>query len=438
MTQYSSSSPITISSNINDNNYIDSQIGSGSGSFQNDGVLSNNDGGGGSGNTKHQVWPPHIEAAEFDRLHKLLSAALLARKAQMKKQTRLTICEGHDGTKTSNGEKPDLAGLGEFLQPLNEVIVKANALTEEWRSDFFNHLKSAADSLMALAWIAYYGKDCGTSLPIAHVEESWQMPEFYNNKILVECKSKDPDHVEWAKALKELYVPGLRDYVKSIYLLGSGWSLTGKTNVSAPAQASLKAPPPGAPAPPPTLTGSLFSSDCSKAPASRLKARMAAAKSKNRTDKTGIVAASGKEIRTDPSSFSKTGPPKLELQMGRKWVVENQIGRNNLVIDDCDSKQVLDAKIPYYKSKVILRHVQNLKLLELLRFWRKVNNITVDKCTKMAVAFMDVVAACEIVSCDGVEVQCQRELELPQQFISVFKDGQFLTSRLALRSLIEK
>jgi len=58
-------------------------------------------------------------------------------------------------------QKPDLAGLGEFLKPLNEVIVKANALTEGRRSDFFNHLKAAADSLAALAWIAYTGKDCG-------------------------------------------------------------------------------------------------------------------------------------------------------------------------------------------------------------------------------------------------------------------------------------
>ncbi|KAK9000455.1 hypothetical protein V6N11_080953 [Hibiscus sabdariffa] len=34
----------------------------------------------------------------------------------------------------------------------------------------------------------------------------------------------------------------------------------------------------------------------------------------------------------------------------------------------------------------------------------KVNNITIDKCTKMGV---DVVAACEVVNCNGVEVQCQ-------------------------------
>ncbi|KAL0399103.1 UNVERIFIED_CONTAM: Altered inheritance of mitochondria protein 32 [Sesamum radiatum] len=51
-----------------------------------------------------QVWPPRIEAAEFDRLPRLLAAALAARKPDMKRQTRLTICEGRDGTETSNGD----------------------------------------------------------------------------------------------------------------------------------------------------------------------------------------------------------------------------------------------------------------------------------------------------------------------------------------------
>lgn len=58
-------------------------------------------------------------------------------------------------------QKPDLQGLAQFLAPLNEVITKANALTEGRRSDYFNHLKTVADSLTALAWIAYTGKDCG-------------------------------------------------------------------------------------------------------------------------------------------------------------------------------------------------------------------------------------------------------------------------------------
>ncbi|KAK1296355.1 hypothetical protein QJS10_CPB15g01024 [Acorus calamus] len=116
-----------------------SQIGSAAGSFQNDvGPLGGGDsGGGGSGSSsdaefgfgraefgqsplagtvqiyeRHvflcyktpDVWPAHVEAAEFDRLPRLLSAALLARKGEMKRQTRLTICEGEDGTETSNGD----------------------------------------------------------------------------------------------------------------------------------------------------------------------------------------------------------------------------------------------------------------------------------------------------------------------------------------------
>ncbi|RVX14693.1 hypothetical protein CK203_012006 [Vitis vinifera] len=113
-----SSSPITVSSAEGDSFLLEpaSQIGSASGSFQNEGLLSGGDGTSDAefgfsrpdfrqsplaGTVqlydrhvflcyKHpQVWPPRIEAAEFDRLPRLLSAALMARKSEMKKQ----VCE---------------------------------------------------------------------------------------------------------------------------------------------------------------------------------------------------------------------------------------------------------------------------------------------------------------------------------------------------------
>ncbi|VFQ71853.1 unnamed protein product [Cuscuta campestris] len=305
-------------------------------------------------------------------------------------------------------KKPDVKGLSEFLKPLNDVIMKASSMTEGRRSDFFNHLKAAADSLAALAWIAYTGKDCGMSMPIAHVEESWQMAEFYNNKILVEYRNKDPNHVEWAKALKELYLPGLREYVKTHYPLGPVWNATGRTYVSPPAKV------PGiTPAPPAPPSASLFNTESPKPSSSHPKKGMAAVfeeissgkqvtsglrkvtddmKTKNRADRTGIVGAGEKDNRVKSPSFSKAGPPKLELQMGRKWVVENQIGKKNLVIDDCDSKQ----SVYIFGCKDSVLQIQG-----------KVNNITIDKCTKMGVVFSDVVAAFEIVNCSGVEVQCQ-------------------------------
>ncbi|KAK6120956.1 hypothetical protein DH2020_045296 [Rehmannia glutinosa] len=382
------------------------------------------------------------------------------------------------GCSSTDLQKPDMAGLVDFLRPLNEVITKASALTEGRRSDFFHHLKTGADSLAALAWIAYTGKDCGMSMPTAHVEESWQMAEFYSNKILVEYRNKDANHVEWAKALKELYVPGLRDYVKSHYPLGPVWSSTGKTV----AAAQVKAPTPAGPAPPPPPPASLFSSETAQPSSSRPKEGMAAVfqeinsgkpvtsglrkvtadmKTKNRTDRTGVVSISEKESRAGSTSISKTGAPKLELQMGRKWVVENQIGRNDLVIDDCDAKQ----SVYVFGCKNSVLQIQG-----------KVNNITVDKCTKMGVVFKDVVAACEIVNCNSVEVQCQGsaptisidntggcqlylskdsleasittakssevnvlvpasetdgdwgEHALPQQYVHIYKDGQFVTT----------
>ncbi|KAL8542934.1 hypothetical protein ACS0TY_003706 [Phlomoides rotata] len=375
--------------------------------------------------------------------------------------------------KIKQTQKPDMTRLVEFLEPLNKVISKASALTEGRRSDYFHHTKTGADSLAALAWIAYTGKDCGMSMPIAHVEESWQMAEFYCNKVLVEYRNKDANHVEWAKALKELYVPGLRDYVKSHYPFGPVWSATGKIAATSPAKA---------PAPPPPPPASIFSSETAKPSSSAPKVGMSAVfeeinsgkpvtsglkkvtaimKTKNRADRSGIVTASEKESNAGSPAFSKSGPPKLELQMGRKWVVENQIGRNNLLIDDCDSKQ----SVYVYGCKNSVLQIQG-----------KVNNITIDKCTKMGVVFKDVVAACEVVNCHGVEVQCQGsaptisvdntagcqlylskdaleasittaksseinvlvpgseaggdwvEHALPQQYIHIYKDGQFVTT----------
>ncbi|XP_058112720.1 altered inheritance of mitochondria protein 32-like isoform X4 [Magnolia sinica] len=172
-----SSSPIPVSdaadSFLADQN---SQIGSASGSFQNDGLLSAGGGDGGSDvefgflrpefrqgplvgtvqiYERHvflcyknpQVWPPHVEAAEFDRLPRLLSAAMTARKGEMKKLTRLTICEEHDGTETSNGDVlifPNMIryrGLTHFDVDtfVEEVLVKDT----EWRPGTSETLKGS-------------------------------------------------------------------------------------------------------------------------------------------------------------------------------------------------------------------------------------------------------------------------------------------------------
>jgi adenylyl cyclase-associated protein len=96
-------------------------------------------------------------------------------------------------------------------------------------------------------------------------------PYFYcDDQVLVEYRNKDPNHVEWVKALKELYIPGLRDYVKSFHPLGPVWSQTGKVVVPSKANAS------GAPSAPPPPPASLFSSESSQASSSKPKVGMSA------------------------------------------------------------------------------------------------------------------------------------------------------------------
>ncbi|KAL9670386.1 hypothetical protein QQ045_007937 [Rhodiola kirilowii] len=250
--------------------------------------------------------------------------------------------------------------------------MKAGAMAEGKPSDFFNHLKSAADSLSALAWIAYTGKDCGKRYAMDALNFSeGDISEVFIDSfvffmfvggtgfgsflvcgVLVEYKGKDPNHVE---AMKELYVPGLRDYVKSHYPLGPVWNASGKAHFSDQKM-------PGPPTPPPPSASVFTASSSAVSSSAQPKAGMSAVfqeisskpltagesleqkvtddmQTKNRTDRTGVVGTSEKEAHARAISNQKTGPPKLELQMGRKWVVENQIGNKNLVIDDCDPKQ---------------------------------------------------------------------------------------------------
>eukprot|EP00250_Pteridium_aquilinum_P017401 c23613_g3_i1 orf=212-1387(+) len=51
-----------------------------------------------------QSWPALVEAADFDRLPRSLAVTIKMRKSEMTKRTRLTVCEGRDGTESSNGD----------------------------------------------------------------------------------------------------------------------------------------------------------------------------------------------------------------------------------------------------------------------------------------------------------------------------------------------
>jgi len=58
-------------------------------------------------------------------------------------------------------QRPDGTDMQKVVQPLGEALTKAHSLTEGKRSDAFNHQKAVAESLSALTWVCYSGKDCG-------------------------------------------------------------------------------------------------------------------------------------------------------------------------------------------------------------------------------------------------------------------------------------
>jgi len=82
-------------------------------------------------------------------------------------------------------------------------------------------------------------------------------------------------------------------------------------------------------------------------------------------------------------------PPKLTLE-GSKWVVEYQVGNKNIVISDTEPKQTCYI----YRCSNSTVQIQG-----------KINAITLDDCTKVAVVFENVVASFEAVNCRSIEVQ---------------------------------
>ncbi|KAI5073251.1 hypothetical protein GOP47_0011264 [Adiantum capillus-veneris] len=77
-------------------------------------------------------WPSVVEGADSDRLPRFLAAAIKSRKNEMMKKTRLIVCEGRDGTDSSNGDVmifPDMVryrGLTHFDVDtfVDEVLVR--------------------------------------------------------------------------------------------------------------------------------------------------------------------------------------------------------------------------------------------------------------------------------------------------------------------------
>jgi len=70
-------------------------------------------------------------------------------------------------------------------------------------------------------------------------------------------------------------------------------------------------------------------------------------KTKNRADRSGVVvpvsapSKGGAAAGAGKAGVAARGPPRFELEAGRKWVVENQTGNRGIVIEETDPKQTV-------------------------------------------------------------------------------------------------
>lgn len=135
--------------------------------------------------------------------------------------------------------------------------------------------------------------------------------------------------------------------------------------------------------------------------ASRLRKVTADMKTKNDPNRrSGVVRADdGKAASTAASAAASTKgqgakavPRRVELEQGRKWVVQGVVDEQ-VEVTDTDPRH----SVYVYACRGATVTIKG-----------KVNAISVDACAKVGVAFDGVVAGVEAVRCTGVELQCVR------------------------------
>ncbi|KAG2497073.1 hypothetical protein HYH03_005069 [Edaphochlamys debaryana] len=328
--------------------------------------------------------------------------------------------------------------LQALLAPVAEAMGAVAAAAEARRVTCVNHLRVLAEAVAGLGFLAYTGPGAGMPPPRQLVADAWQSAEFYSNKLMMEFRGKDDSQVEWAKALKA-FMQQLEQFVVRNCPTGLRFdpngkplaaALAGAPSTSAPAPAASAPAPAPAPArkpgpPPPPPPGPppkpLSPEELSKAgggagakagggDVSKLFAELSKGegitsglrkvtddmKAKNRPDRTGAVpggsgsgAAAAGAAAGGPAKAAPVGPPKLELQ-GAKWVVENHVGRSDLVIENDAPKN----SIYVYGCRDSVLQVEG-----------KVNAISLDKCVKVGVVFGDVISVVEAVNCNSIQLQ---------------------------------
>ncbi|NXA81947.1 CAP2 protein, partial [Thryothorus ludovicianus] len=259
----------------------------------------------------------------------------------------------------------------------------------------------------------HFYKHDASPKPGPYVKEMNDAATFYTNRVLKDYKNSDTRHVDWVKSYLNIWSE-LQAYIKEHHTTGLTWSKTGP--VASPmsmrsvvTSGSCISPPPPPPGPPP-----IFDTDTAKDEGTAARSALFAQLNQGeaitkglrhvsddqKTHKNPSLRAQGPPVRSPTKSHtpSPTSPknspqqnhaPVLELE-GKKWRVEYQEDKNDLVINNTELKQVA------YIFKC------NKSTLQIKG---KINSITIDNCKKFGLVFDNVVGIVEVINSRDIQIQ---------------------------------
>ncbi|XP_023065568.1 adenylyl cyclase-associated protein 2 isoform X1 [Piliocolobus tephrosceles] len=311
----------------------------------------------------------------------------------------------------SQYQQPHENDVATLLKPISEKIQEIQTFRERNRgSNMFNHLSAVSESIPALGWIAVSPK------PGPYVKEMNDAATFYTNRVLKDYKHSDLRHVDWVKSYLNIWSE-LQAYIKEHHTTGLTWSKTGPVASTVSAFSVLSSGPglpPPPPPPPPPGPPPLFENEGKKEESSPSRSALFAQLNQGeaitkglrhvtddqKTYKNPSLRAQGGQTRSPTKSHtpSPTSPkshpsqkhaPVLELE-GKKWRVEYQEDRNDLVISETELKQV--AYI--FKCEKSTLQIKG-----------KVNSIIIDNCKKLGLVFDNVVGIVEVINSQDIQIQ---------------------------------
>jgi adenylyl cyclase-associated protein len=279
------------------------------------------------------------------------------------------------------------------------------------RSPEFNKLMTIKSGTEAFTWILASGR------PHDFVKECSDQSLFYANRVRKDGGDKEKD---WVKCFLQL-MTALQSYIKEYHSAGLMWK--GKAKIGAgsagggapPPPMAGPPPPPPAGAPPPSSadgassggerqTAALFSQlNSGEGVTKGLKKVTADMQTHKNTSLRAASVVPATAAKTAGAADSKSAvkaavvkPPRMELEMDKKWIIENY------------KDETLNVEIESMKQSVYMFNCTGTTLVVK----GKVNSITLDTCKKCGVVFDDLLASVDLVNSKSIQIQALSKMPL--------------------------